>query len=337
MEVLTVLPPQTSADTLLACYTVAGVPVRVAVTDPALGARVEAWLGRALTLVDGRMLGEPVLLKVMSGGVLPDPPAGTREFAPTADCRVLRGADRVFLRFPQTRCELDLAGGQARVWLSEDWWNQPLKTQQDPWVLSLAWLLRERGIYALHASCVARDGQGLLIAGRSGSGKSSTALSLIHRGWDWLADDVVLLEPGAPARLHCLAQGFSFHPGLADRLPWLHGEVLGPKRFADIQTILPGCRLETCVAAGLLFPRVIDGQISRIERLSPAEALMALLHAVGGILAGGPPEQSQAQLAALRDLIPGVPACRLHAAWDTFGEGALLEALLAEGGVAGPA
>jgi len=58
----------------------------------------------------------------------------------------------------------------------------------------------------------------------------------------------------------------------------------------------------------LLFPRVVDAAASLIERLAPTEALMALLPASGGILAGGAPGQSQAQLTALGGLVATVPA-----------------------------
>jgi HPr kinase/phosphorylase len=41
----------------------------------------------------------------------------------------------------------------------------------------------------LHASCVALDGQGLLILGPSGSGKSALALQLMALGAELVADD----------------------------------------------------------------------------------------------------------------------------------------------------
>lgn len=41
----------------------------------------------------------------------------------------------------------------------------------------------------LHVSCVARDGLAILIAGRSGSGKSDLALRLIDRGATLVSDD----------------------------------------------------------------------------------------------------------------------------------------------------
>jgi serine kinase of HPr protein (carbohydrate metabolism regulator) len=46
----------------------------------------------------------------------------------------------------------------------------------------------------LHASCVAKDGCAILIAGRSGSGKSDLALRLIDRGAKLVSDDYTLVR-----------------------------------------------------------------------------------------------------------------------------------------------
>lgn len=52
----------------------------------------------------------------------------------------------------------------------------------------------------IHASCVVIGGRGVLLAGRSGSGKSDLALRLIDRGGDLVSDDYTLVRR-AGARL----------------------------------------------------------------------------------------------------------------------------------------
>ncbi|WP_417517130.1 HPr kinase/phosphorylase [Minwuia sp.] len=46
----------------------------------------------------------------------------------------------------------------------------------------------------VHATCIARDGRGLLITGPSGSGKSDLALRMLGRGWLLVADDRTELD-----------------------------------------------------------------------------------------------------------------------------------------------
>ena len=60
----------------------------------------------------------------------------------------------------------------------------------------------------LHASCIAIDGQGVLLAGEPGSGKSDVALRLIDEGAELVADDMTKLRvidgqlfAGAPATI----------------------------------------------------------------------------------------------------------------------------------------
>lgn len=46
----------------------------------------------------------------------------------------------------------------------------------------------------IHATCVAIDGRGVLLTGRSGSGKSDLALRLIDRGARLVSDDYTVLR-----------------------------------------------------------------------------------------------------------------------------------------------
>jgi serine kinase of HPr protein (carbohydrate metabolism regulator) len=46
----------------------------------------------------------------------------------------------------------------------------------------------------IHASTVAKDGRGVIISGRSGSGKSDLSLRLIDRGFTLVSDDRTLVK-----------------------------------------------------------------------------------------------------------------------------------------------
>lgn len=53
----------------------------------------------------------------------------------------------------------------------------------------------------IHATCVAIDGQSILICGRSGSGKSDLALRLIDRGAMLVSDDYTIIHNQSGALL----------------------------------------------------------------------------------------------------------------------------------------
>ncbi len=57
----------------------------------------------------------------------------------------------------------------------------------------LFWL-RDRGVQLVHAALVSRQDDGVLLVGRSGSGKSTCALACLQAGFDFLGDDKVALQ-----------------------------------------------------------------------------------------------------------------------------------------------
>lgn len=65
---------------------------------------------------------------------------------------------------------------------------------EDVTFTSLAPVLRRHGYFLVHAFAAGKNGRCVLIVGPTGSGKTTTGLSLLLRGWQLLANDVVLLE-----------------------------------------------------------------------------------------------------------------------------------------------
>ena len=75
---------------------------------------------------------------------------------------------------------------------------------------------RVQKLVPLHAACVGRDGQGVLLLGPSGSGKSTLALHCLLQGLEFLAEDSVLVRPegllatGVANFLHVRADSLRF-------------------------------------------------------------------------------------------------------------------------------
>lgn len=68
---------------------------------------------------------------------------------------------------------------------------------------SLSFLFLMRGFSAIHCSAVEIDEhRAALLAGVSGAGKSTTALSLVDAGYRYLADDIVMVKPSADMLIH---------------------------------------------------------------------------------------------------------------------------------------
>ncbi len=61
----------------------------------------------------------------------------------------------------------------------------------------LGFICHQRGLFPLHASCVALGGGAVAMAGASGAGKSTLAATLARRGHALLADDVCVIDPAA--------------------------------------------------------------------------------------------------------------------------------------------
>ena len=93
--------------------------------------------------------------------------------------------------------EGDLRFGRATFDLpSQRWMNEPtfLRTL---FPLALVLHLAERGLFYLHAAVVVDpEERGWALIGGGGAGKSTTAYSLVRRGWRYLCDDGALLRRG---------------------------------------------------------------------------------------------------------------------------------------------
>jgi hypothetical protein len=62
-------------------------------------------------------------------------------------------------------------------------------------LVGLLAIRRYKYLLAIHASCLGRSGNALLLPGRSGSGKTTITAALMTAGWEYMSDDTALLLP----------------------------------------------------------------------------------------------------------------------------------------------
>lgn len=208
-----------------------------------------------------------------------DTPHGTLYYSPETD--LLSGR----LGGVDLRCE---AGRGAAVLRSPAYVGRDLYLATHPMAtISLMELLERRGLFALHAACVASEaGHGILMAGASRAGKSTLALALADSGARFLSDDVVFLSPDRDSDA-VRVLGFADTVGLTDQavvqipaLRELRDEPPAagfPKRLHRIEDLFGAPALPACEPRALVFPAVSPGEPSEIAPLDPGDAMLRLV------------------------------------------------------------
>lgn len=210
----------------------------------------------------------------------------------------------------------------------------------------LGFVLRLRGVVALHASAVLLDGRVVAFAGGGGAGKSTLAARLALDGAAVVADDVLALEETAAGfHVRPTAAPLKLWPdsvagllGRADALPRLvPASADWDKRRLDRDH--PGVvfadTAHPLAVIHLLEPRAPGAIAPRTERVPPAGALVALTAHSYVNYALTKAMRAQ-EFAVLSRLVRAVPVRRLILPEPGGGTAALRRFLRRDAGATGP-
>ena len=144
----------------------------------------------------------------------------------------------------------------------------------------LLFSLRRRERFHVHAAALETpSGEGWLIAGNSGGGKSTTTALLARNSWRVSTEDIAFIEPSAGGEV--AVRGFrtrlALRPGGAELLKVGQGlELEGRGKLGVWPEEMGGAWIPRVVPRVLIFTSVGDGP-TRAERISPMDAMRGLL------------------------------------------------------------
>ena len=260
------------------------------------------------------------LFDTAATGVAPPPPAwasdafGQRgEVEGFNDGRIRtvfqQGSDVLLMYDRERRAALYWSADHRRI----PYWERsfPLRTV-------FHWWLEDRPMQPVHAAAVGLPEGGVLIAGLSGSGKSTTALACLDSELLFAGDDYVLVRANPTPFVYSLYGTAKLEPENLARFPLLHARPANGDRLDREKALLfvnsfaPRKLSRGFPIRGLVVPRVTGRPDTRLGPCKAAEAFLALAPTTLCHLPGA----EGAALAKLGALVRQVPAYTLEAGTD---------------------
>jgi hypothetical protein len=218
----------------------------------------------------------------------------------------------------RTLSVLDSAAAEAWFWTPDplsmaSWdWAAPLRS-------ILHWWLGAHGVMQVHGGAIGTAEGGVIVVGRGGSGKSTTALSSLAAGLRYAGDDFVAVTTRPGPVVHSLYCSGKLDAGHLERFPRLLTEVANPVRGTDEKAIVyvdrafPGSPIGGFPIRAVLVPRVVAREPeTRVVPASAATALAAL--APSTIFQLHPPQKNA--LGEMAAIVRAVPCFSLELGSD---------------------
>ena len=227
---------------------------------------------------------------------------------------------------------LDQHTGRALVWTRN---AADLRTydRSSPLRMVLNWWMRERGRQFVHAAAVGTPDGGVLLAGKSGSGKSTTAVSCLVSGMLYAADDYCLIQTDPTPRVHSLYCSAKLdEANLRKRVPQLGPlicnkfETPHEKALVHLHSHWPERVSSGFEIRAILLPSVAEQTHATLRPASPADALRALAPTTLMQLSG----TGGQEMRAMSDLARAVPSFHLALGTETQDVPSVIQNLIRE-------
>jgi hypothetical protein len=195
---------------------------------------------------------------------------------------------------------------RAALWLGEED-DLPYHLVTSPLLPIFSWFLAAHGLAVVHAGAVATTSGAVLLAGRSGTGKSTAALACLSDGLGYVGDDMCIIEPGERPEVHSLfcsgkidAPDTARFPTLSPALVRGSGDGWEKAVYLFDRHLSHGV-VRHAPLVGVAIPRRGAAEIG--DRLSPRQGFLAMAPNTVFQLPGA----AQAACAGVKEIVSRVP------------------------------
>jgi len=315
---------------------VAGEPVRFRVAGPALAEHLLPALDHlpptaaapvfTASAWDTRATGVPVPL-------LADAPSGP------APSRAIVAGTRAVSSSPTRTMFEGYDGAMAEGWFAIGNADDLTTGERGaPFRLALHWWLTARGLQFAHGGAVGEAGTAVLVVGPTGAGKSSTTLSCVEAGLDYVADDYCVIQtapgtaPHDPPVAHGLYSSAKILFTDVERYPKLvNGRTprhnpIDDKTLVLVHRAVPAQVVTEQRLGAIVVPQRTGRRRSTFARTRAGVGLQALAPSTVGQFPGG----AAVALSSLAALARAVPSYRLDLGTDRATVPHAVRAILAD-------
>lgn len=205
----------------------------------------------------------------------------------------------------------------ALYWLKDGrdlpWW-----ISGSPLQLILHWWMREKGHQLTHAAAVGWAHGGVVLAGKSGSGKSTTALSCMRAGMSYVSEDYCLLSDLPKIQAYSVYNSAKLDSKTLRWFPELEKQVEnqnraeGDKAFLFHQKFQPERIAMSVPVKAILTVKIVEDFDSWLEPIDIKEGVSALsVSTMWQLTHTGP-----AVFKHLKRVVEALPCYRLHVGSD---------------------
>ena len=175
----------------------------------------------------------------------------------------------------------DRSSSTGQYWVA-DAERIPQSQRSAPLREFIHWWSRGFPLQLMHAGAVGFADGGVLLAGRSGSGKSTTALACLASDLLFASDDYVAVSTTPDPWVHSLYSTAKLVPDNLSRFPELSRKLSNPDRLStqkalvDVHAHFPARVISSFPIRAIFLPQVTGASETQLRPATAADAVLAL-------------------------------------------------------------